>query len=199
MSVYVGWLAPHTVMTTFPRACPSFRCRMASGTLRSGRVRSITGRDLAGLDELLQGGQVLAAFRRDERAQFLAYEQGQELQDIRVSRTCLGRPPSSAPPNPSPGWWGDSTSAQAVLVAVAVVVDDKDDAGSRLDHLSGHRIGVRYHHRDEHRAAAERSRRRISVIGVLECDRLALDHEQHVGDLALFSWRSRSKAPTARA
>jgi hypothetical protein len=29
-------VVPHTLMTVFPRACPSSRCRMASGTSRSG-------------------------------------------------------------------------------------------------------------------------------------------------------------------
>src|SRR5215208_926027 len=33
----------HTVMTTFPRACPSSRYRMASGTWLSGYVLSMTG------------------------------------------------------------------------------------------------------------------------------------------------------------
>ena len=35
--------SPHTVMTTFPRACPSSRYRMASGTSASGYVLSMTG------------------------------------------------------------------------------------------------------------------------------------------------------------
>ena len=32
----LGRVAPHTLMTTFPRACPSSRYRMASGASRSG-------------------------------------------------------------------------------------------------------------------------------------------------------------------
>src|SRR3712207_5803768 len=39
-------VAPHTVMTTFPRACPSSRYRMASGTSASGYVLSMTGASL---------------------------------------------------------------------------------------------------------------------------------------------------------
>ena len=38
-----GLVAPHTVMTTLPRAWPSLRYRIASGTSLNGKVLSTTG------------------------------------------------------------------------------------------------------------------------------------------------------------
>ena len=64
-----------TVIAIFPRALPASKWRMASGTWSSGKIRSILGVSLPGLDEFGEPFQVAAALLGDEECQPLAYEQ----------------------------------------------------------------------------------------------------------------------------